>query len=67
MKEHWNLYRSFRVGSTHRRCDRKSVRVCADFRMTVNPVSKLNRYLISKVEDIFATLKEGITRRHHIQ
>ena len=39
--------------------DRKSVRICGDFRMTINPVSKLNRYLIPKTEDIFATLKQG--------
>ncbi len=31
--------------------DKKSVRVCGDFRMTVNPISKLNRYTIPKVED----------------
>ncbi len=37
--------------------DRKSVRICGDFWMTVNPVSKLNRYPIPKTEDIFATLK----------
>ena len=41
--------------------DRKSVRICGDFRMTVNPVSKLNRYPISKVEDLFATLEGGKT------
>ena len=29
--------------------DRKSVRVCGDFRMTVNPVSKLHRYPLPKV------------------
>ena len=39
--------------------DRTSVRVCGDFRMTVNPVSKLNHYPIPKVEDLFATLAEG--------
>ena len=40
--------------------DRKSVRICGDFRMTVNPVSKLNRYPIPKV-DLFATLEGGKT------
>ena len=35
----------------------KSVRICRDFRMTVNPMSKLNRYPIPKMEDLFATLK----------
>jgi len=39
--------------------DRKSVRVCGDFRMTVNPVSKLHRYLIPRVEDLLATLSKG--------
>ena len=41
--------------------DQKSVRVCGDFRMTVNPVSKLNRYPIPKVEDLFVTLERGKT------
>ena len=41
--------------------DRKSVRVCGDFRMTVNPISKLNRYPIPKVEDLFAKLAKGKT------
>ena len=39
--------------------DKMSVSVCGDFRITVNPVSKLNKYTISKVEDLFATLKKG--------
>ena len=39
--------------------DRKSVRICGDFRITVNPVSKLNRYPLPKVEDLFATLAGG--------
>ena len=34
--------------------DRKSVRICGDFKVTVNPVSKFHRYLIPKIEDIFA-------------
>ena len=38
---------------------KKSVRICGDFRMTVNPISKLNRYPLPKVEDIFAMLKKG--------
>jgi len=37
------------------------VRVCGDFQMTVNPVSKLNCYPIPKVEDLFATLERGKT------
>ena len=39
--------------------DRKSVRICGDFKVTVNPVSKLHRYPIPKIEDIFATLEGG--------
>ena len=39
--------------------DRTSVRICGDFRMTVNPVSKLHRYPLPKVEDLFATLADG--------
>ena len=41
--------------------DQKSVRVCGDFRMTVNPISRLNRYPIPKVEDLFTTLAGGKT------
>ena len=33
--------------------DKSSVRICGDFRMTVNPVSK------SRIEDLFANLKKG--------
>ena len=39
--------------------DKKSVRICGDFRVTVNPVSRLNRYPIPKIEDLVATLKGG--------
>ena len=39
--------------------DKKSVRICGDFRVTVNPVSRLHRYPIPKIEDLFATLKGG--------
>ena len=35
--------------------DRKSVRICGDFEVAVNPVSKLHRYLIPKIEDDFAS------------
>ena len=41
--------------------DRKSVRICGDFKVTVNPVSQLHRYLIPKIGDIFATLEGGKT------
>ena len=39
--------------------DRNSVRICGDFSVTVNPVSKLDRYPIPKVEDLFAMLCKG--------
>ena len=39
--------------------DKLSVRICGDFRMTVNPVSKLDRYPIPRIEDLFANLKKG--------
>ena len=41
--------------------DKNTVRICGDFSVTVNPVSKLDRYPIPKVEDLFARLcKESI-------
>ena len=36
--------------------DKSSVRICGDFGQTMNPVSKLDRYPIAKVEDLFAAL-----------
>ena len=39
--------------------DRKSVRICGDFSVTVNPVSKLDRYPIPKIEGLFARLSNG--------
>jgi len=41
--------------------DRKSVRICRDFRVIINPVSQLHRYPVPKIEDIilFATLEGG--------
>ena len=41
------------------KADKSSVRICGDFRQTVNPVSKLDRYPIPKFEDLFATLANG--------
>ena len=34
----------------------KSVRISGDFKITVNQVSKLDRYLIPRVEDLLASL-----------
>ena len=39
--------------------DKLSVRICGDFRLTVNPVSKLDNYPIPKVEDLFTKLQGG--------
>ena len=41
------------------KADRSSVRICGDFRQTVNPVSKLDRYPIPRVEDLLVTLGKG--------
>ena len=38
---------------------KEPVRICGDFSITVNPVSKLNRYPIPKIEDLFARLSNG--------
>ncbi len=37
------------------------MRICGDFKMTVNLVSKLDRYPIPRTEDIFALLEKGKT------
>ena len=42
-----------------RKSDKQSVRICGDYKMSVNPVSKLDRYPIPHVEDLFATLSGG--------
>ena len=39
--------------------DKNSVRICGDFSVTVNPVSKLDKYPIPRVEDLFARLRKG--------
>ena len=38
--------------------DRTNVRICGDFRVTVNPVSKLDRYPIPKTTDLFTKLSK---------
>ena len=37
----------------------KTVRICGDFKVTVNPVSKLDRYPIPKIDDLLANLAGG--------
>ena len=39
--------------------DKKSIRICGDFKATVNQAAKLEHYPISKVEDLFAKLAGG--------
>ena len=39
--------------------DKASVRICGDFKVTVNRVSKLDRYPIPKIEDLFVKLAGG--------
>ena len=39
--------------------DKRSVRICGDFRLTVIPASKLDNYPIPKVEDLFTKLHGG--------
>ncbi len=41
------------------KADKKTIRICGDFRTTVNAVSKLNRYPIPRVED------PGSERKNH--
>ena len=36
--------------------DRKSIRICGDFKLTISQASKLDRYPIPKVEDLLVTL-----------
>ncbi len=41
--------------------DKQTVRICGDFKQTVNPVAKLDRYPIPRIEDLFAKLCGGKT------
>jgi len=40
---------------------KQSVRICGDFKLTANRASKLDRYPIPKIEDLFAKLAGGKT------
>ena len=35
------------------------MRICGDFKQTINPIAKLDRYPIPRVEDLFAKLSGG--------
>ena len=39
--------------------DKSSVRICGDYKLTVNQVAKLDKYPIPKIEDLFASLAGG--------
>ena len=39
--------------------DKVSVRICGDFKLTINQASKLDRYPIPRIEDLFAKLAGG--------
>ena len=41
--------------------DGKSLRICGDFKVTVTQVSKLDKYPIPRIEDLFARLAGGKT------
>ena len=41
------------------KADKKSVRICGDFKLTVNRASKLDRYPIPRIEDLFAQISGG--------
>ena len=41
------------------KADRSSLCVCGDFRQTVNPAAKLDRYPIPGVEDLLAGLEKS--------
>ena len=41
------------------KADKKSLRICGDFKLTVNQALKLDRYPIPKIEDLFAKLVGG--------
>jgi len=39
--------------------DKKSVRICGDYKLTVNRASHLEHYPLPKIEDLFTTLNDG--------
>ena len=43
------------------KADGKSLRICGDFKVTVNKADQLDCYPIPKIEDLFAPLAHGKT------
>ncbi|PIK48902.1 hypothetical protein BSL78_14237 [Apostichopus japonicus] len=43
------------------KADQSSIRICGDYKVSVNKASKLDQYPIPKIEDLFATLAGGKT------
>ena len=41
------------------KADKKTVRICGDFKMTVNQASRLDKYPIPKIEDLFVRMSGG--------
>ena len=39
--------------------DKQNIRICRDFKLTVNPVAKLGCYPIHRVQDMFAKPADG--------
>ena len=39
----------------------QSVRICVDYKVTINPVTKLDNYPITKTKDVYTTLEVGET------
>ena len=39
----------------------KSIRICGDFKLTVNKVAKLDCYPLPRMEDLFSNLSSGTT------
>ena len=42
------------------KADKKSIRICGDFKLTLNCVCKVDHYPIPKIEDLFAKLSGGV-------
>ena len=37
-----------------------SIRICGDYKITLNKISKLDKYQIPKIEDLYSNLAGGI-------